>query len=479
MLNTSYRDSLKDKAYHHIYEVIIKVALSEKRKTLEQPTKRGTKSGITSAASGRLEAAADAFRAAVQAGASKLKPKTVKAVIKHVTETLPKPNGGYFEAFAPYYLKALISLFEHEANVERLGTKTWDLTADFCVEGIQQYLDDLETDAPGFTRSFSGLGSSYVSGSLVKSSVGNSRPKPNSVSRQNAEELLSILLALVSIPNSPLLDKSEIIVACVLSFLNSQSSTVSAVYQVAFSILNAVLSFCREDRCSLLQDVAVACIPIICRFWQGKISAKDEMLNSIRDEMLILLFNVHLHLERSILDEQTSDILSEVTALADVMTAEYARRSDKDQLQLDDIDIADIGSTNSDLTPFRLDSFGLRPHNSRGERTWANLQVVGLLERLVSIGNEHRKLHFLKTDGDIEEQPRKRQRTSHHTDRILDPLISDVENLRLAALQVLPFILQACQLSALVLSELLDHLSNCATDKRGQISSWAFLAITR
>jgi len=437
--------------------------------------KKGGKQGsIAPATSARLKACAEAFRAAAIAGASKLKAKTVEAVVDHITQALPKASGGYFEPLAQNYLKALCSVFEHPANVERLKPTVWEDVVAFCLFGIDQYVDENKSESSGLTRSFSGPGASHASNSLAKPTVG----KGNSVTKSYAEDLLSTLLSLISAPAAPLLPKADEIVQVVFRFLHSQGSAVSAVYQLTFSILNTVMSFCREDASYLLQDVAQQAVPIICRFWQGKTSAKDEMLNSVRDEMLILLFTVHLHLERSILDDVTSDLVTKVADLVDIMRAEYARRSERDQLQLEDLEITGSGSTASEFTPFYLNIFRLRPHNIRAERNWANLKVIGLLERLVSLGTAMKQTEVSAED-ETDNHPRKRQKFAQRSDRLLDSIKSEDESMRMSGLQILPFVLQDWQLPVLVMEELLSQLNNCASDKRSHIASWALLAIAR
>jgi ataxia telangiectasia mutated family protein len=219
---------------------------------------------------------------------------------------------------------------------------------------------------------------------------------------------------------------------------------------------------------------------VISRFWQGKAVAKDEMLNSVRDEMLILLFNVHLHLERSIIDDETSELLSRVEDLLDILRADYSRRSDRDQLQLDDLEMSDFGAEPRIDTPFCLRIFKLRPHNYRAERNWAHLQVIGMLERLVGLGHRWGASENAgDQDHEIDKHPRKRQRTMQPCDHLLDPLRSDDERIKMAALQILPFVLQSCQLPESSLIELLATLQTCAGDKRGNTGSWALLAIAR
>lgn len=421
------------------------------------------------------------FRLVVKAGASKLKSKTVEAVVEHITQTLPKADGEYCEPLTQSYFKALSAVFEPKVNVERLKTNTWSEVVEFCLRGIGQYSDDGNGEAFGLPYRSPVVKSSHVSGSPVKSAVPNGRglSKAGSVSRQSIEDLLKTLLSLVSAPNAPVLQISEEIITGIIRFLHSQVSAVSMLHQLAFSVLNTVLSFVREDRSSLLQSAAEEIIPSISRFWQGKNLAKDEMLNSVRDEMLIFLFNVNLHLERSILDGESVDLASKLADLLDVMRAEYARRLDRDPLHMEDIEMVDFGAAAVDSTPFSLYAFRLRPHNTRAERNWANLQIIGLLQRLVSLAEEQKRLAANLVDSDDDKHPRKRQRTAHDSDRLLRPIKSLDSQVRLAALQALPFVLQNCELSASVLVELLGQLSICAAEKQGQIASWALLAISR
>jgi ataxia telangiectasia mutated family protein len=401
--------------------------------------------------------------------------------VDHIIQTLPKADGEYCEPIAQHYLKALSAIFKHTANVERLKTEKWLELVDFCLQGVNQYLHDNDGEASGLSRSFSSLGSNHFSGSVPKSVVGNGRAhiQNGSISRQNAEDLLQTLLSLVSASNAPLAKRYQAVADCTMRFLVSQSSTVSQLHQVAFSIVNAVLFFTRVDHTAFSQSIANDAVPIIWRFWQGKNVAKDEMLSSVRDEMLTLLLIIHPHLERSLKDGDTSDLLSKLEDLLDVLRADYARRLDRDQIQLDDLEMEDLGAKPIETIPFRLYAFRLKPFNIRAERNWANLLIIGILERLVNIGDEKRKLATDIEEPDGDRHPRKRQRTSQSLDKVLDPLKSTDENVRMAGLQMVPFVLQEYQLSPSALTALLHELHNCASDKRGNIASWALLAIAR
>jgi len=471
------RSKLADKSYHRVYEVAFKIALEEKANVVI-----GKKSTL-SRAQNRLEVCADAIRLAIKAGAPKLKHKTIQAVVDHITQTLPQSSGEYFPELSRPYLKALGFIFEHRPNAERLHNSLWLEVVEFCLDGIDHYMDSNFDDANSLTLSFSGLGAGHISGSgsAPTSSLANgiSQTKTGSISRQNVEDLLNILLPLISATNAPILDNAERITNTVLSLLKSRTFAVNAVHQLAFSILNTVLLFCRQDQCSLVQNVVQRSIALIPRFWQGKFNTKDQMLNSVRDETIILFFVIHLHLERSLSEDPTSSLLSQTEDLLNVLRTEYSRRSERDQLQLQDLEMVNQGGSLHALTPFSLHAFRLRPHNTHSERNWANLQVIGLLERLLSLDDERRKQEAQKINDTLVDHPRKRQKTDQRANGLLDQIKNGDARLRLAGLQILPFVLQVCQFPATFLEELLVQLGTCTSDKGDHIASWAFLAIAR
>ncbi|KAL2075237.1 hypothetical protein VTL71DRAFT_180 [Oculimacula yallundae] len=459
-------DVLTDQSFHKIYEDVFEMVVAEIQVFLAaKKNTRGT-------ADFRLDTCGDVVRTVINAGSSKLRPATVEAVLEHVTQTLPRPGGGYYEPLAQHYLKALISLFDHQANVEHLKSEIWAQAVDFCLLGINSYLDDQEK-GPVSSRTHSGLGNSYPSSSATKH--GNSQA--GSLSRTNVEDLFQILHLLLRAPNVPVATNYLDVGNSVTRLLRLSGSSASQVQQIAFSTLNIILRFARTDQTAFCQSVAEEILPVICRFWQGKALVKDEMLNSVRDEMLIFLFYVHLHLERIIMSGNSQELLSKLEELLEAFKLDYARRSDRDQLHLGDLDMADFCNRDPRETPFRLYPFQLRPHNVKAERNWAILRSIGLLERLVSLGQQ--QATSLESNGHdmTDKRPTKRQRVTRSPDRLFDLLRAKEENLRLAGLQILPFVLQDSQLPASVLSELLTQLNICAVDKRGNITSWALLSI--
>ncbi|KAA8567672.1 hypothetical protein EYC84_008145 [Monilinia fructicola] len=454
-------DQLHDDTYHKLFEILFEIVIEEKRKYLVS-----AKSKKLSAT--RLELCAKSIYSIVEAGVNKFKKRTVNALITHIVDTIPTSTGDYFQLIATDYLKALGYLLEQPAIAGSLKESRSELIK-FSICGIELYLGNADGDL-----SLSGNGISHSS--LPKSSSGLGIPKvANSVSRPNVEGLCQILFSLLSTtsnPSSPTLEKAA---AIIMRLLQYQNSNVSKLHQVAFSVLNIVLSFFGEHRTSFSFSIGRELLPLICRLWQG--NPKDEMINSVRDEMLISLYHIHLHLESNIMSNEDGELHSNLNDLLDALKSDYSRRADRDQLQLDDLEILDLSSRQMSCDTFRLHCFRLKSYNNRtAERSWANLLAMAILERLVRI-REHINQVKTKVGDDSDIYPRKRQRVSQSSERLLDPLKSGDQNIRLAGLQLIPFLLQDCKLTASSLKELLDHLSNCALDKRSHIASWALLGI--
>lgn len=425
---------------------------------------------------GRLVSIAEMLRLVLKAGVSNMGTKTLSAIVDHITQILPTSDGEFCGPLLHHYLKALLVVFEHQANAEHLKQDVWGHVVDFCIRGISQYLDENPRNSSGFSRSASGgLAKSLASRPLVKSSSARIIDHSIPLSRGDADDLLQILHALISPENAPISTRYKEISACALRAWHYQGSNVSQSHQLLFSIINKTILHMRTDQTMFSQSVAQEMVPIISQFWQGKTLAKDEMLNSVRDEMLIFMFAVHPHLERCIRDGEK--VLPMLEELSDVLKSDYERRSAKDQMHLDDLTMVDFGAPLTNA-PFCLQAVQLRDHNTKSERNWAHLQTIGILERMVHIGQQPAAPGKVEDD-ELEKHPRKRQRVALSYDRMLEPLKSDDERLRLSGLQTLPYILNNRQFELSELETILEHLQACSSDKRGDIPSWAMLAISR
>ncbi|KAL2752788.1 hypothetical protein ACRALDRAFT_1052581 [Sodiomyces alcalophilus JCM 7366] len=458
---------LGDKHYHRIFETLFRCAVTEK-----QSYYGGKKTTAASAAT-RLSKCAEALRLALNHGAAKLKRKTVFSVIDHVTQTLPGrgPDQHFVEPLLQDYIKSMVVMLSHQANVEHLGThggEGWTECVEFCIDAMLIYLDGADQrDSSSRASPAPGTGMSSCSLPASGRSVANRRG-PGQLHRGTLQDLLQCLYLLVVPPNAPLAHKSQDIATTLLRALQLRHSGLSQITYLAFASLNVLLANIQADDIAQTRTLAKEIVPLITHWWQGRAVSKDEMLNSVRDEMLKTMFFIHLHLERIVLDNIDDSIEGDLEDLSEALWLEYTRRNERDQLQLDDITFL-VATLPGDY--FSLSTFGLRPHNQEGERKWALVQNLAFLERILSVAKSHKPL---VTTG-LEEQPRKKRRTAVSASRLLEKLKSADPAVQRTAIQLIPYLLEIKTYSPSDLEELRSELSPTVSGT-GSTASWAMLA---
>lgn len=464
---------LGDKHYHRVFESLFKCVIAEKQSYF------GGKKTTAAAAATRLAKSAEALRLALSHGASKLKRKTVQAVIDHVTQTLPAPGGGegYVDPLLQDYIKSLVALLSHQANVEHMSTssaETWLACVDFCLRCLSRHFESAGADsgprgspAPGTSQTFS---YAYSTG---RSSVNASQKHPGQLSRGTLQDLLHCLCLLVTPANAPLATRSQQICAALLRVLQLRQLGLSQITHHAFASLNVIMFSVGADDISLVRSLARDLVPLITHWWQGRSVSKDEMLNSVRDEMLKTFFAIHLYLEQLVRTREDPSILADMEDLADILWTEYARRSDRAQLRLDDLALSGPGNY------FPLRSIGLRPHHHEAERKWAFVQNLALLERIISLAKGSSPTAHSPTD-DGEQSRKKRRTKSDSTGRLRIRLKS--QSTTVLALQLITFLLEldASHEHPPAILELHSEVVSLIGGTAGAAAaSWAMLACAR
>jgi ataxia telangiectasia mutated family protein len=472
----SNSDALKDNAYHQIFEALFKVASAEKQTYLTGKTPR-----IRSTAENTLSDCSDVLRMTIRAGLKRLKRRTIKAIIEHVTQLLPAPDGGYCAGLSKSYIRVLITVFEDEAHIEQLAQDDWLSAVDFCLEGIKKHYAESNNETPvsHLTSSGSGLARAVPNSApplILSSRFTSVKESSNSVSRRNAEDLMECVLSLVSASNAPILDRVEPLMSGIVLFLRTQGS-VSPSHQVVFSSLNIILSATSADRLSLSQRTSQDLVSVVAHLWSTKAVAKDVALNSVRDKMLIAILLLDLHMEKLVLSEVSEEFLNDLAQLEAVLRNEYSKRSGNHQLQLDDLDLAYSGGGMNSDSILKAGLISLRPCTPRSERTWALLQTLCLLNRLLNMSTERAPV----SDDNIymENQSRKRRRVTALFDPLLEGIASNDIGERLVALQTLLFIVPSYQFTKHALVGLLSSLNSCINERRRNVASWALLVIAR
>ncbi|KAF6844577.1 phosphatidylinositol 3 (ataxia telangiectasia mutated) [Colletotrichum musicola] len=452
------RTALGDKHFHRIFESLFRCAIAEKQSYL------GGKKTTAAAAGSRLLKCAEALRLAVGHGAAKLKRKTIQAVIDHVVQTLPGPGDDFVEPLLKDYVKSLVGLLTHQSNGEHistLGAVGWLTCVDFCTTAVGRYLENAERDSG--SRASPAPGTASMGFSAARSTAPSQRVS-GQIHRSTVQDLLQCIYLLVLPPNAPLEQRTRDLSKTLIQVLQIRLLGFSQITQLAFASINTLLAGIQADDISLARSLARDLVPLISYWWQARTASQDEMTNSLRDEMLKTMFLIHLHLECLVGSGEHDDTYKDIEDLADALWLEYSRRDTRSQLQLDDLTFI---SHRLPQDYFTLEFFGLRAHNRDGERRWALVQNLALLERILWRNRKQQQ--------SPEEQPRKKRKTQGATSRIQDKMRS-TSAVRRASMQVVPFLLDLRTFTPAEMEELLLDLTVFVGDKDTMISPWAMLA---
>ncbi|KAJ4304114.1 Serine/threonine-protein kinase tel1 [Collariella sp. IMI 366227] len=455
-------DSFDDKVFHRLFEGIFGCALIEKEQYFDSKRAPGSRAN----AGIRLERCGDVLRLAVRHGATRIKRKTAKAVLDHITQILPGPDDSYITPLLQNYLKALVTMLEHSSTAEAIAASTsdtWEAGVDFCVEGLSRFHDSGGRDGSSLGRA------SPASGVPTRSGFFAASQGSNQLASGVALDFLMCLHALVVAPNAPVARKADRVSEVLLNILRMRSLTIGELQKVSFSAFNALFQRTQTDDVSLSKKLARNLIPLLSHWWQPRALSRDAMLNSIRDEMLKTIYGTHLYVESLLRESADESFFQEVEDLLDALWSEYSRRDERARIQLDDVT----------FTTMRLPEhhpsttvFSLRSYNQAGEQNWALLENLAILETAYSRYSQ-RERSQQQPDND---QPRKRRRMAGSSNRIHQKLQSLDPAVRLSALQLIPFLMKQRQPSLEDITIIVAELTKSVTAKQGTVASWAMLA---
>ncbi|KAF0322905.1 ataxia telangiectasia mutated [Colletotrichum asianum] len=457
---TAALTDLGDKHYHRIFEGLFRCAIAEKQNFY------GGKRTTAAAAGSRLSKCAEALRLAVAHGASKLKRKTLIAVIDHITQTLPGPgeDADFVEPLLKDYVRSLAALLGHQPNSEHLAildADGWLACVDFCIDTVSRYLENADRDS--VSRASPAPGTASMGFSTGRSTNPSQRVT-GQIHRGTVQDLLHCIYLLVIPPNAPLWRRTKDLSKTLIQILHVRHVGLGQITQLAFASINVLLAATQTDDLSRASSLTRDLVPLVSHWWQGRTVSQDEMLNSVRDEMLKTIFLTHLHLECLVFQED-DHVLKDIEDLIDSLWQEYSRRDLRSQLQLEDLTFV---THRLPQDYFTIELFGLRPHNRDGERRWALVQNLAILERILWKARKQQRSQS------PDEQPRKKRKT--HTSRIQEYLQSHNSATQRTALQLVPFLLNLGTYTTTEIAELLPNVIAFISDKDATIASWAMLA---
>ncbi|MCJ1401031.1 Serine/threonine-protein kinase tel1 [Xylographa trunciseda] len=456
---------LNDDGFHTLFEALFRVTQSEKLSNAKS-------SGRTKAQSdGRLSTCASLLRLAVKIGVCTIRKKTVRALIDHITQTLPSSDDQYLEPLLNDYVKALRTVLEHQPHLEHLSKKEWHGLVDFCNDGIQFAITVAERSTNLSTLA---NGSSLFSSSSTPSTMGSSLGQARKVGFGSAtdgdtvkilDDFALCLSCLLRTTNAVIMDKAASITDVLLALL--QASATGSAHQAAFMSLNLILIRCITEDVDLVQHTFKSALPYVRRLWQTK-------SGGLKEEMLITLIYGE-NLMPSLLDmDDHHECRSDLQGLLDMCTAEYIKRAERDQLQLDDLDLSLSFVEHKDHAVLGLPTIRLRLGTPRSEWAWASLHVIAtifcaLFDDSSSLSSE------LTTDRTA--TPQKRRKITNGFDTLLKSLTSSPPQDCLLALKLLTFISGSIGLDQDKILQTIEALSTSLSSDNYVQANWSMIAM--
>jgi serine-protein kinase ATM len=457
------------KSLHKLLESLFQCAILEKQ--AYYGPKKSTKTHEKA-----LGLVAEAVRVAIENCATGLRRKVIKAIIDHITQTLPAPNDdGYVEPLLRDYLRALASMLRHPCHVEQLCVSDtqegWSDCVDFLLRAIAWCLDGPDSDSVPRSRASPGPTSSAFIGSGRSGTASSHRSVPQiSHKGRTLEVLLLSLQALVSCSNAPIHEKAEEISRTVLRAIQIRQLNTT-IPRAGIAILGYIVTKVQADNLTLIERITKDVLPLISLWWQPQSSAiQGDAMPAVRDEVLKLFHTLQLQLESLINSNPDQSTVLHVETALDALWTEYSRREDKLRLQISDLTFSSIAASF-----FSNRIFGLRPFHVSAERCWAIVDVIASFESVLLKASEEQRKRLPV----IDEQPRKRRKIVGKVDRLRDRLRSGDITVKLTALQVLPLLLHKHEPSLEMLSADLMDLVNHLSSRHSNISSWSMIACAR
>jgi ataxia telangiectasia mutated family protein len=420
---------------------------------------RAQKSAKTSSTS-RLSTCASVLRIAVDLFLKNLRTKTVRAIIDHITETIPVPGEGLWEPLSLDYIKCLASLLRYRPHTEHLDEEDWENLMSFCLASIalrepeesqlsirsghRSVLEDQDASDSRATPFRMAMTPALVS---RERHVGN---------RNAIEEVVICIQLLTTSPNPPLQTTAQNILDGLAEFV--ESSVAGNSHQLAFNSINTVVTKVLFDQSELVRSVLLGLIPVIRRLWATKLS-------TLKEELLVTLMLSMIVLEDSVRKDPSDSLAHDIEGLANTLHAEYVRRSEKDVLQVDETTLYQNEACQS--RPI----YGPRLGTARSEHNWTIIWLIAGLRKLAEDINTRIKSGSAR-DGSI-----KRQRFSSEIQDIFRDSVSATGTTRICALQLIPFL--ESEVDSETKQSFFKQLILSISDGNAAVSSWTMVALTR
>lgn len=452
--------TLNDKACHKIFESLFRFVAVDK-----SYYNRASSKGASSA---RLSTCASVLRIAVDVFLRNLRTKSIRAIVDHITETLPVPGEGLWEPLSVDYTKCLVALLHYAPHTEHLSITEWEKLMKFCLRslGIPEEEDSQLSSRNGGRSTLDGyLGS--ASRPTASRASRESRPTSSLAIRERnnggksvAGEVIMCIKQLVASPNAPIQANAEKILDGLTVFVASSPGTGNG-HQEAFNSINIVATKVIFDQSDLVREFLLDLVPVIRRLWNTK-------LMGLRDELLgtTMLCTVIL---ADAAQRNPSELLSQlIEGIADTLCLEYTKRPEKELLQIEELVF--YSKTLSSQTDRMI--IGPKLGNTKSEHNWTLIWAISCLLQL----QEHITTR-LSTSQALHEMSIKKQRLNSATGDIIRDSFSNYGTRKVCALQITTFLNNKMDIDTK--SMLLERLISDILDDNSAVASWTMILISR
>ncbi|KAI2682433.1 hypothetical protein DTO027I6_1059 [Penicillium roqueforti] len=450
---SSKLQTLNDKACHKIFESLFRFVAAERSiyNRAQKPTKTPSAS--------RLSTCASVLRMAVGLFLKNLRIRTVRAIVDHITETLPVPGEGLWEPLSLDYTKCLASLLRYRPHAEHLDGEDWKALMSFCLASISPRENE---ESQLSIRSGYRFVPEDQDASDSRSTPSRMTVAPVSVSRERhsgnrnvIEEVVICIQLLTTSTNPPLHTTAQSILHGLSEFV--ESSVAGNTHQLAFNSINAVVTKVMFDQSELVRLVLSGLVPVIRRLWATKVQIlKEELLATLMLSMIVFVDTAR--------KDPSESLAHDIEGLASTLHSEYVRRAEKEIMQIDETTLYHNEACRT--RPVYGPCFG----TARSEHNWTVLWLIAELLKLSEC------IHTRVKSGSAREASSKRQRFSSEIQDVFRDSVSATGTKRICALQLIPFLESEVDIETKepFFKQLVLNISG----GNGAVSSWTMVALT-
>ena len=411
----------------------------------------------TSTAS-KLSNTADALRDVVELGVWRLKPKTALAVLDHIVEALPSPDGGLCNPLQSSYLRTFRVVLQVSSHGEHLKPEKWQDLVDFLLECVA-FVVDTESVADSH-ESLRESTADLRTGSHLSLRTSQSSLSRLTVTRDKVliRDILTSLKHLVSVTNAPLLSRAEGLLSVLLPYVKSSTRS----FEPAVEIINLLLIVLRAEDVALMKHTLTDLIPTIRRLWKTKSAPLREQLLTtliLCDELLLQTLQPEWLLEADLLESLLSSLRSD-----------YQLANARDRLQIEHLTFSPPASQRC----FRLLTLAPQLHIPEAVAAWTQAWTIATL--VISLENQRNQ-----TDDGLDlpqDAPRKRAKVTGELQEVIDTGLKSSGNERIVALQTLTFLIHRSSAARMLAMSQLPALIEMMNEQDHFVVSWSHLLLS-